>query len=261
MKKKKCDYEGRAIVDRVAAGVLMLVAGFVLGWLWDKRPGALGGVSLLGVLTAIGTIGAALGAAYSSWFIANQSRNLQNQKNKILKINLNEIINSWDLFVDKFYRDIKTVMDLIESDENEYIKGYMDRISDSKNRSRGYDNVDLKDKRLESASAELYSDYVKFHNLVVKWKDLTDQNMNSFRSSPEFGSVVKKESLMVFFGTLDEIVVLMDRLKFNDVISRVSCEYFPDRYSDYLAGESVEQEKWFPKGFKEVLNKPIKERV
>lgn len=36
----------------------MLVVGFVLGWAWDKREGALSDVSILNLLTAFGTVGA-----------------------------------------------------------------------------------------------------------------------------------------------------------------------------------------------------------
>lgn len=40
--------------------------GFVLGWLWGDRPNYLSNIRVLDVLIAIGTIGAAIGAAYAS---------------------------------------------------------------------------------------------------------------------------------------------------------------------------------------------------
>ncbi len=44
----------------VAAGAA--IAGFVFGWQWRDRPGALANVSLLNAMTAFGTVGAACGA-------------------------------------------------------------------------------------------------------------------------------------------------------------------------------------------------------
>jgi hypothetical protein len=46
----------------IGAALGALILGFVLGWGWRDRPGALGSVSLLNVLTALGTVGAAIAA-------------------------------------------------------------------------------------------------------------------------------------------------------------------------------------------------------
>lgn len=52
------------IAALIAGAVLALVMGFAIGWAWDKREGALAGVSVLSVLTAFGTIGAVGTAIY-----------------------------------------------------------------------------------------------------------------------------------------------------------------------------------------------------
>ncbi|WP_171963134.1 hypothetical protein [Bordetella trematum] len=48
----------------VAAGAA--IVGFVFGWLWRDRPGALANVSLLNAMTAIGTVGSVGAACYFS---------------------------------------------------------------------------------------------------------------------------------------------------------------------------------------------------
>lgn len=40
------------------------IAGFVLGWSWDKRGGGLADISLLNLMTAVGTVGAVLVALH-----------------------------------------------------------------------------------------------------------------------------------------------------------------------------------------------------
>lgn len=47
-----------------AVGVAALIAGFVLGWCWRDRPGSLSNVSILNVLTVVGTVGATAVALY-----------------------------------------------------------------------------------------------------------------------------------------------------------------------------------------------------
>lgn len=64
------------IAALLAGAILMLVVGFVLGWAWDKRPGALQGVSILDVMTAFGTVGAVLVALYVS-FGESRAKTLQ----------------------------------------------------------------------------------------------------------------------------------------------------------------------------------------
>lgn len=62
MSERNCGCERQMIAALLAGAVLMLVVGFILGWAWDKRSGALGDVSILAVLTAFGTVGASLAA-------------------------------------------------------------------------------------------------------------------------------------------------------------------------------------------------------
>lgn len=46
----------------IGVAIATLITGFVLGWCWRDRPGALASVSLLNVLTALGTVGATFAA-------------------------------------------------------------------------------------------------------------------------------------------------------------------------------------------------------
>ena len=62
------------IAALIAGAVLMLVAGFALGWAWDKREGALSAVSVLSVLSAIGGI-AASAAVLIAWEQLSHARN------------------------------------------------------------------------------------------------------------------------------------------------------------------------------------------
>lgn len=60
---KSNEYGGwRMIVFWAAVSVAALITGFVLGWLWCARSGSLSDVRLLDVMTAFGTVGAAVGA-------------------------------------------------------------------------------------------------------------------------------------------------------------------------------------------------------
>lgn len=52
----------RLTVFWVATACATAIAGFVFGWCWRDRPGSLATVSLLNVMTAIGTVGSAVGA-------------------------------------------------------------------------------------------------------------------------------------------------------------------------------------------------------
>ncbi|MFA1603187.1 hypothetical protein ACDW82_05960 [Alcaligenes faecalis] len=69
MSQKKCVYKGKMIAALAAVALLALIAGFAIGWAWDKRPSSLLDVSILSVMTAIGTVGATCvgvwGALYS----------------------------------------------------------------------------------------------------------------------------------------------------------------------------------------------------
>ncbi|QXR36979.1 hypothetical protein EGK70_005540 [Alcaligenes aquatilis] len=62
MSEKKCSCNHQMCAALTAGAILTLVVGFVLGWAWDKRDGALSGVSILAALTALGTVGASLAA-------------------------------------------------------------------------------------------------------------------------------------------------------------------------------------------------------
>ena len=62
MSGKKCSCNYQMCAALTAGAILTVVAGFVLGWAWDKRDGALSDVSILAVLTSVGTIGASLAA-------------------------------------------------------------------------------------------------------------------------------------------------------------------------------------------------------
>lgn len=52
----------RLTVFWIGMAVAAAIAGFVFGWCWRDRPGALASVSLLNVLTAVGTVGATFAA-------------------------------------------------------------------------------------------------------------------------------------------------------------------------------------------------------
>lgn len=58
----------RLTVFWVAVAAATAIAGFVFGWSWRDRTGALANVSLLAAMTAIGTVGATVAAvAIASW--------------------------------------------------------------------------------------------------------------------------------------------------------------------------------------------------
>ena len=67
MIEKKCSCERQMIAAFTAGAILALIIGFVLGWVWDKRVGALSNVSIISVLTAVGTCGAAGGAVWVAY--------------------------------------------------------------------------------------------------------------------------------------------------------------------------------------------------
>lgn len=62
------------------------IAGFVLGWLWDKRQGALAEVRILDVLVAAGTIGAALAATYAGAIALMVSNRGREEKQEEIKV-------------------------------------------------------------------------------------------------------------------------------------------------------------------------------
>ncbi|MGZ9893066.1 hypothetical protein ACXXNA_05860 [Bordetella bronchiseptica] len=53
--------------------VAAAIAGFVFGWSWRDRPGALETVSVLSAMTAIGTVGATVAAVWIAFWQANQA--------------------------------------------------------------------------------------------------------------------------------------------------------------------------------------------
>lgn len=67
MNKSNNQYGNGLIISWwVSISFACCVAGFVIGWLWDKRPGALSSISIIGVFTAFGTLAAAFGAYYAA---------------------------------------------------------------------------------------------------------------------------------------------------------------------------------------------------
>lgn len=74
MIEKKCSCERQMIAALFAGVFLALFVGFVLGWGWNKRSGALSTVSILSVLTAFGTVGAVISAVFSWWWVEHRRR-------------------------------------------------------------------------------------------------------------------------------------------------------------------------------------------
>jgi len=60
-----------SLLAGIAGGCL---AGFVMGWGWRDRAGALGSIRLLDVLTAIGTVGATITAVWLAYRSGRHSR-------------------------------------------------------------------------------------------------------------------------------------------------------------------------------------------
>jgi hypothetical protein len=59
----------------IGVSTAALIAGFVFGWSWRDRPGALASVSLLNVMTALGTVGATIAAVgIAAWQYREQQR-------------------------------------------------------------------------------------------------------------------------------------------------------------------------------------------
>lgn len=69
------------MIAALAAGaILAVVAGFAMGWVWDKRQGALSDVSILSVLTAFGTVGAVAFAAGLALYQRHKDEELRKQE-------------------------------------------------------------------------------------------------------------------------------------------------------------------------------------
>lgn len=74
MAEKKCSCELQMAAALIAGSIFAVILGFVLGWSWDKRSGALSAVSILSVLTAFGTVGAVVAAVFSWWWVEYRRR-------------------------------------------------------------------------------------------------------------------------------------------------------------------------------------------
>lgn len=103
MSEKKCDCEGQMIAALAAGVIMTLVVGFALGWMWDKRSGALSDVSIVGVLTAIGTLGAVVYALFSDSVKRSQQNRLARETSRLavglilpqLKRSVKQLIESY----------------------------------------------------------------------------------------------------------------------------------------------------------------------
>lgn len=80
MKKKECSCDNEmltALIIGVGAGCLI---GFVFGWLWRDRPGALANVSIVAVMTAVGTVGATFAAVFFGLSDQRNRKSVRNQR-------------------------------------------------------------------------------------------------------------------------------------------------------------------------------------
>ena len=74
----------RLTVFWVAVAVAMGIAGFVFGWCWRDRPGALASVSVLDAMTAVGTVGATSVALYFG--LSSQKREMEDRKERLTSV-------------------------------------------------------------------------------------------------------------------------------------------------------------------------------
>lgn len=74
----------RLTVFWIAVAVATAIAGFVFGWCWRDRSGALANVSLLAALTAVGTVGATGVALYFG--LSSQRKDLDDRKQKLSSV-------------------------------------------------------------------------------------------------------------------------------------------------------------------------------
>gem|GEM_PF-7006712 len=74
----------RLTVFWVAVAVATGIAGFVFGWCWRERPGALASVSVLDAMTAVGTVGATSVALYFG--LSSQKRDMEARKERLTSV-------------------------------------------------------------------------------------------------------------------------------------------------------------------------------
>lgn len=82
MKKEDC--KTRPWTAALIVGAILIAGmGFAIGWAWDKRPGSLHDVSILNVLTAVGTVGATMTALFLAGVEARR-RASKNQRDALI---------------------------------------------------------------------------------------------------------------------------------------------------------------------------------
>lgn len=74
----------RLTVFWIAVATATAIAGFVFGWCWRDRTGALADVSFLAALTAVGTVGATSAALYFG--LRDQIRESDQRKQKLTSV-------------------------------------------------------------------------------------------------------------------------------------------------------------------------------
>lgn len=252
IKKKNC-CEGRMLAALAAGALLAVVAGFAMGWVWDKRNGALSDVSILSVLTALGTTGAAFGAAFSAFFIAKQSHETQKQKDRVLKIYFNEVINNWDLYINNFYYHVRAAIEGVRDGDLTKIKNSLDSMSIVYYKYDLNGIIKLNNRKMEMASPRLYQKYVDFHNLINSFESWANKRKKIIDFSAKDYCEIKTESLKEILIFFDGIVLAINDLKASAVDSKVSSSAFGEEYAKFF--DVAHDEFMFPIGIDELVKK------
>lgn len=243
MSEKKCSCEGQMIAALIAGAVLMLTVGFVLGWAWDKRQGVLGDVSILEVMTAFGTVGAAVGAAWSVFYTVNEKRKSQRHKDKVLKIQLDSNFFDWDLLVETVHCSIEDLLTDGYDNHPESLRYKIAVLERAVVRIRELEVVSVSDARLSTASEKLYLNIVNLIEEQTRLKNFCDRD-GLFASHPVYDKFISGRRIAVILQALDAINSLLQLVRTSRAVSLQRKDRFDERILGLL--RSIEKDGELP---------------
>lgn len=183
-KEKDCAYWIGALLVGLVLGA---IAGFLIGWSWDKRSGALEDVRVLDVLIAVGTIGAAVVALYFG---------LRAQLREADRIELKRQI---------FRAELKVRVDIAKEKAN-LIKGAYTQVASSKGNWSASDSMSRIEQHLEELVNLFNNDFLEgFGSLSAKGASKLISEISTIRALKiEFNSfcfLLTQEEEMLIHAT------------------------------------------------------------